>query len=219
MKPRTSALGRAPTYQVELLLKLFICIIDTKLFKAVDVERFKAEQKGQQPPSKTADSDMIVKPLKLPYLPINVQHSNESVLFSRNLQRSVYPGYDAVKQVGVDLLGEGISGVYRPLLGLRLHQRLSRQNDPAMAQPACQRLRLHGQQLTEDSQVRVTELEEKRVTGWSATVPPSRPTGAQTHRNGRLVASRISDFHIPQVQNGRQHFEDVRLKVLLQPCR
>lgn len=35
-------------YQVELLLKLLICIVDTKLFKAVDVECFKAEEKGCQ---------------------------------------------------------------------------------------------------------------------------------------------------------------------------
>lgn len=32
-------------YQVKLLLKLFICIVDTKLFKAVDVKCFKAEDK------------------------------------------------------------------------------------------------------------------------------------------------------------------------------
>lgn len=44
--------GRAPTYQVELLLKLLIRIVDAKLFKAVDVEGFKAEQKGRQPPVK-----------------------------------------------------------------------------------------------------------------------------------------------------------------------
>lgn len=35
-------------YQVKLLLKLLICIVDTKLLKAVDVERFKAEDKGHQ---------------------------------------------------------------------------------------------------------------------------------------------------------------------------
>ena len=32
-------------YQVKLLLKLFICIVDTKLLKAVDVKGFKAEEK------------------------------------------------------------------------------------------------------------------------------------------------------------------------------
>ena len=35
-------------YQVKLLLKLFICIVDAKLFKAVDVKRFKAEDKGHR---------------------------------------------------------------------------------------------------------------------------------------------------------------------------
>lgn len=120
----------------------------------------KLGRKDDNLPSETADSGVIMKMLKLPYLPINVQHSDESVLLPRNLQHSVYPGHDAVKQVGVDLLGEGVSGVDRPLPGLRLHQRLSRQNDPAMAQPACQPLCLHGQQLAEDSQVRVTELKE-----------------------------------------------------------
>lgn len=32
-------------YQVKLLLKLFVGIVDTKLFKAVDVKCFKAENK------------------------------------------------------------------------------------------------------------------------------------------------------------------------------
>lgn len=35
-------------YQVKLLLKLFICIVDTKLFKAVDVKCFKSENKKNQ---------------------------------------------------------------------------------------------------------------------------------------------------------------------------
>lgn len=33
------------TYQVELLLKLLICIINAKLFKAVDIKCFKPEDK------------------------------------------------------------------------------------------------------------------------------------------------------------------------------
>lgn len=37
-------------YQVKLLLKLLICIVDTKLFKAVDVKCFKAEDKGNKDP-------------------------------------------------------------------------------------------------------------------------------------------------------------------------
>lgn len=35
-------------YQVKLLLELFICIVDTKLLKAVDVKRLKAEDKGHR---------------------------------------------------------------------------------------------------------------------------------------------------------------------------
>lgn len=86
------------------------------------------------------------------------------MLFYGSLQRPVYPGYDAVKQVGVHLLGQSISGIDRPLLRLRLHQRLGRQNDPPMAQPAHQLLRLHGQQLAEEDQVWVTELQERKAT-------------------------------------------------------
>lgn len=35
-------------YQVKLLLKLFICIVDTKLFEAVDVKCFKADRKKRE---------------------------------------------------------------------------------------------------------------------------------------------------------------------------
>lgn len=104
--------GGAPTYQIELLLKLFVGVIDAKLFEAVNVEGFEAERKGRQPPGQK--QPIRVWPPsrpKPPYLPINVQHADEGVLFSGNLQRPVYPGDDAVKEVGVDLLGQSVSGV------------------------------------------------------------------------------------------------------------
>lgn len=143
------------------------------------------------------------------------------MLFSGSLQRPVYPGYDAVKQVGVHLLGQSISGIDRPLLRLRLHQRLGRKNDPPMAQPAHQRLRLHSQQLAEEGQVWVSELQGRTATLKRRVVrsPPFTQAGAQTHGYGRTVTSGIADFHIAQVQNGRQYLEDVGLKVLLEPWR
>lgn len=78
-------------------------------------------------------------------LPVNVQNAYERVLLCWNLQGSVYPVNDTVKEVGVDLLGEGISGIYCPLFGHRLHHRLSHQNDPPMAQPTHQPVRAHTQ--------------------------------------------------------------------------
>lgn len=42
--------------------------------------------------------------------------------------------------MGVDLFGEGISSIYCPLLGHRLHHCLGYQNDPPMAQPTHQLL-------------------------------------------------------------------------------
>lgn len=41
-------LDSVDAYQVKLLLQLFICIVDTKLLKAVDVKCFKAVDKGHQ---------------------------------------------------------------------------------------------------------------------------------------------------------------------------
>ena len=39
----------------------------------------------------------------------------------------------------------------------------------------------------------------------------------ETHRNWWFITSRIFDFHISQMQNGRQDFEHIRLEVLIQP--
>lgn len=118
-------------------------------------------------------------------LPVNVQNTNESVLLSRNLQSRVYPVNNEVKQVGVELLGEGISGVYRPLFGLGLHHRLSYQDDPPVAQPAFQPLGAHPQQLAEGHQVWVTELQPTS----SLLLPvellrSSKEAEAETHRDG-----------------------------------
>lgn len=55
-----------------------------------------------------AKESRIIKQLKKSAacaLPINVQNTYESVLLSRNLQSVVYPVDNAVKQMGVDLLG------------------------------------------------------------------------------------------------------------------
>lgn len=93
-------------------------------------------------------------------LPINVQDTYEGVLLSRDSQCRVYPGDDAVKQVGVDLLGEGISGIHRLHLGHRLHHRLRHQDDPAMTQPTHQLVCSHTQQLTEDRQMRISRLKD-----------------------------------------------------------
>lgn len=50
--------GGGRTYQVELLLKLFVCVVDAELLKAVDVERFEAEGaeelRGRAPVKHTA---------------------------------------------------------------------------------------------------------------------------------------------------------------------
>lgn len=118
-------------------------------------------------------------------LPVNVQNTDESVLLSRDLQRRVYPVNNEVKQVGVELLGEGISGVYCPLFGLGLHHRLSYQDDPPVAQPVRQPLGAHPQQLAEVHEVWVTELEPT-----SSLLAPvelfksSKETEAETHRDG-----------------------------------
>lgn len=52
------------TYQVKLLLKLLICVVDTKLFKAVDVKCFKAEDKTKITSTMAATDTHIIKQLK-----------------------------------------------------------------------------------------------------------------------------------------------------------
>lgn len=95
------------TYQVELLLKLFICIVDTKLFKAVDVKCFKAEDKGHYVHIKDSKKGLNISENDkcVVSLPINVQNTYKSVLLSWDLKSCIYPVNNTVKKVGIDLLG------------------------------------------------------------------------------------------------------------------
>lgn len=47
------------------------------------------------------------------------------MLLSWDLQRQVYAVDNTVEQVSIDLLGEGISGIYCTVFGNWLHHRLS----------------------------------------------------------------------------------------------
>lgn len=96
-------------------------------------------------------------------LPVNVQNTYESMLLSRNLQRCVDAVDNAVEQMGVDLLRQGISGIYRSLLGHGFHHRFCHQNDPPVAQPTHQVVCPHTQQLTEDCQVRIAGLQDAQI--------------------------------------------------------
>lgn len=152
-------------YQVKLLLELFICVVDTELFEAVDVKRFKAEDDKQHIYVKAAPKENSIQDQNLCIfsLPVNVQNAYEGVLLSRNLQRRVNPVDDAVEQMSIDLLSQGVPGIYCPLLGHRLHDRFSHQNDPPMAQPAHQPLCAHSQQVTEGGQVWIVRLKDIQV--------------------------------------------------------
>lgn len=90
--------------------------------------------------------------------PVNIKDANESVWLPGNFERRVDPADDAVKHVGVDLLGQSVAGVHRPPLWLWLDQRLGHQDDPAVAQPVGQALGANPQELAEDLQVRVVAL-------------------------------------------------------------
>lgn len=92
-------------------------------------------------------------------VPINVQNTNESVLFSWNLQRRVDPGDNGVKQVSIDLLGQSISAGNRSLFGHRLYNRFSHQNNPTIAQPSHQLSCAHTQQVAERRQVWIVQLQ------------------------------------------------------------
>lgn len=152
-------------YQVKLLLKLFVCIVDTKLFKAVDVKGFKAEDEKGSGQKEQAErlKYLDLRKKRTCELPVNVQNTYESVLLSWDLERCVYPANDAVKQMGVDLLGQGISGAYCSVSGYWLYQRLCQQNNPAMAQPTRQPLCTHIHQLPEDCQMGITELKDIQI--------------------------------------------------------
>ena len=80
------------------------------------------------------------------------------MLYSRDFERCVDLLDDAVEQLGVDLLGEGVAGAGRPLRGHRLHHCLRHKHHPAVAQPATQLRGADMQQVAEHHQVGVTGL-------------------------------------------------------------
>lgn len=69
---------------------------------------------------------------------------------------------DPVKQMGVDLFGQGISGIDGTFFGLWLHHRLRWQDYPSVTKPAAHVLHVHAHQVTEYGQVRISGLERKQ---------------------------------------------------------
>lgn len=95
-------------------------------------------------------------------LPIDIQYSDERVLFARHSQGLVDPVDDAVKEVGIKMFGQRIAGIDGTLPWLRFDYRLRSQNNTPMTQPATHVFCPDSQQLTENSQVKIRRLGMKR---------------------------------------------------------
>lgn len=95
-------------------------------------------------------------------LPIDIQHPNEGVLFGGRVQGLIDVLHNPVKEMGVNVFGQGISGVDR--LGIRhvLHIGLGGGHQLPAAQPVLHLLLLYTQQPTEMMQICVIPLQVQK---------------------------------------------------------
>lgn len=97
-----------------------------------------------------------------PALPVDVQDPNEGVLFARELQRLVNPLHNEIKEVGVDLFGQGVTGVEGLGFGHGLDDGLGGSHDPSVAQPPFHFGTFYLQQSTKYVKVLIIQLGKRR---------------------------------------------------------
>lgn len=93
-------------------------------------------------------------------LPVDVQDPDEGVLLEGGVEGLVDMPHYPAKQLGVDVLGQGVARVDHLLQGHGLDVGLRGGDQLAMAQPMLHLTVLHPQQLAEVAQVFILGLEE-----------------------------------------------------------
>ncbi len=95
-------------------------------------------------------------------LPIDIQHPNEGVLFGGRVQGLIDVLHDPVKEMGVNVFGQGVSGVDRLGIWYVLHIGLGGGHQFPAAQPVLHLLLLYTQQPTEMMQMCVITLQVQK---------------------------------------------------------
>lgn len=97
-------------HHVELLLKLLISIVDTKLFETVDLKGLKPEEEAQLDQPGLCTAPRVCR-CEHASEPVDVQNPDEGVLLDVGDQSFVDVLHNPVEQLGVDVFGESVAGV------------------------------------------------------------------------------------------------------------
>lgn len=94
----------------------------------------------------------MLRPLSQIHLPINVQHANKRVLFDSRMENLIDMIYNPVKELGIDVLGQCITGIRGLQLGDGLDVCLRGSSQLPMAEPVTHLLKVHSHEVTEDAE-------------------------------------------------------------------
>lgn len=84
--------------------------------------------------------------------PVDVQHSNKGVLLGSRMESLIDMVHDPVKELGIDVFGQCISGICGLQLGDGLDVRLRGSGQLSMAEPVAHLLIFHPHEVTEDTE-------------------------------------------------------------------
>lgn len=88
------------------------------------------------------------RPISQIYSPVNVQHTNKRVLFDSRMESLIDIIYNPVKKLGIDVLGQSITGICGLQLGDGLDVRLCGSSQLPMAEPVTHLLIVHTHEVT-----------------------------------------------------------------------
>lgn len=86
------------------------------------------------------------------YLPVNVQHTNKRVLFDSSMESLIDMVDNPVEELGIDVLGQSITGICGLQLGDGLDVCLRGSSQLPMAEPVTHLLIVHAHEVTEDAE-------------------------------------------------------------------
>lgn len=102
------------------------------------------------------------RPLSRTCLPVNVQHTNKRVLFDSSMESLIDVVYNPAEELGIDVLGQSITGICGLQLGDGLDVRLRGSSQLPMAQPVTHLLIVHAHEVTEDAERFVLGLPKEK---------------------------------------------------------
>ena len=94
----------------------------------------------------------MLRPLSQIHSPINIQHTDKRMLLDSRMECLIDMIYNPVKELGIDVLGQCITGISGLQLGDGLDVRLCGSGQLPMAEPVTHLLKGHTHEVTEDAE-------------------------------------------------------------------